>query len=77
MTEYDLSKKRYVDIREVSKYVIIGKGDLAKVPTADVVERSKIDNAIEEIEEQRHIHYTNVSDVIDSVLEILKINIGE
>ena len=44
---------------------------------ANVVEREKIDKAIDEIEEERYMHYTNVSDVIDSVLEILKRNIGE
>jgi hypothetical protein len=43
----------------------------------DVIDRAKIDKSIEEIEEQRYIHYTNVSDVIDSVLEILKRNIGD
>ncbi len=56
--------------------MIDSKEIIDSLPTADVIERSKIDNAIEEIDEQRHIRYTNVPDVIDSVLEILKRNIG-
>lgn len=51
--------------------------ELVDIPIADVVEKEKIEKVIDEIEEERYIHYTNVSDVIDSVLEILKRNIGE
>lgn len=54
-----------------------------QIPTADVVEHSKIDNAIEEIIEKSFISdiYNDRTDdeiiKLDDVLEIIKRNIGE
>ena len=57
--------------------------DFMEVPTADVIERSKIDKAIEEIDFLRQHRAKYITEdnriCIDSgeVLEILKRNIGE
>lgn len=55
--------------------------DFWSIPTSDVIERSKIDKAIEEIQKERKI-YLDMNDVdwlngCDYVLEILKRNKGE
>ena len=57
--------------------------DFFSIPTADVIERSKIDKAIDEIIEKSFISdiYNDRTDdeiiKLDDVLEILKRNIGE
>ena len=51
-----------------------------EIPPADVIERSKIDKAIAEIEELKTAHCVHVmdrEDIITTCLEILKRNIGE
>lgn len=53
--------------------------DVDSLPTADVVERSKIDKAIEEIEDLDNAKYgfESYEQCKAEVLEILKRNIGE
>lgn len=90
----------YIDRVEAMNIIAGGKNDkayfgttnkdwevidfLKDVPTADVIERSKIDKAIEEIEKIDLIvhdginhYYKDGEEVIAEVLEILKRNIGE
>ena len=66
----------------------INCNDLARFPTADVIELSKIDKAIEEIENtentQEHAFYDGdinikgaFNDGMEKALEILKRHIGE
>lgn len=53
---------------------------MSDISTANVIERSKIDKAIEEIQEFEMSHRINVmdwEDIIPECLEILKENIGE
>jgi predicted ATP-dependent protease len=62
----------------VSYKYIATKGDINSMPKADVVEREKVNKAIEEIEYLR-AQYRNDTyyDCKHEVLEILKRNIGE
>lgn len=73
------------DIRQDgSEFTYISYDDIQSLPTADVVEREKIDKAIEEIEQLiNHSKlpavniYNKYSDGLKDCLEILKRNIGE
>lgn len=48
-----------------------------QIPTADVVEREKIDKAIEEIENINQLAQYTRGDIKRMCIEILKRNIGE
>jgi hypothetical protein len=68
----------YISAMDVAKMVV------GSQPTADVIERAKIDKAIEEIEKIDLIvhdginhYYKDGEEAIAEVLEILKRNIGE
>jgi len=65
-------------------FVSYSQSQIRSMPKADVVERSKVDKAIEEIEKIDLIvhdginhYYKDGEEVITEVLEILKRNIGE
>lgn len=65
-------------------FVSYSRSQIQGMPKADVIERSKIDKAIEEIEKIDLIvhdginhYYKDGEEVIAEVLEILKRNIGE
>lgn len=56
----------------------INCNDLARFPTADVIERSKIDKAIEEMDSIDLNEYAdNTYQLVNECIEILKRNIGE
>ena len=70
-------------------FICYSQSQINSLPTADVIERSKIDKAIEEIKEVSFKHYFEHGEYIGEiteqcevvklnyVLEILKRNIGE
>lgn len=85
----------YIDREQIERVRLEGsfyfvehfKGDgiycTIDAPTADVIERSKVDNAIEEINNMAYIGFyaeslgNKVLVFKDDVLEILKRNVGE
>lgn len=92
MAEYIDREKLYKDLLfgDDDDYIeAYSKGMIEEAPTADVVERSKIDKAIEEIKEASFKHYFENGEYIgedteqwgivelDRVLEILKRNMRE
>jgi hypothetical protein len=79
---------RFPQNMSIEKYIGLVNFRINELDTANVIERSKIDNAIEEIEKtentQEHIFYDGdicargaFNDGMEKALEILKRNIGE
>ena len=65
------AESRHTDC-DVSYKYIVTSGDISNIPTADVIERSKIDKAIEEMEGEYSTCNQDWIDGLNRALEILK-----